>query len=206
MDLHIRNSVEIWNAFEVVEWLRLRKVSIRCFPGVVGGLFIMVLKVSEVSGNIDRYHGELEGTQSGLLRASVPNFGENFVGGMNLRSKRTAVCTDPPTSSCGSSLSVPSMLSTSPSKPSVMSASSVSSKPIPIVMQKKHSPYTEKGQFHPLIDAMRAQSPPHVHSLHEDIPDAFRMEAAVYKSWLVSTFALYSQQNYPYHIEAQAEI
>ncbi|KAG0581556.1 hypothetical protein M758_4G256200 [Ceratodon purpureus] len=150
----------------------------------------MVLKVSEVSGNIDRYHGEFEGTdgtegtQSGLLRASFPNFGENFVGGMTLRSKRTAVCTDSPTSSCGSSLSVSSMLSTSPSKPSVMSASSVSSKPIPIVLQKKHSPYTEKGQFHAWIDAMRAQSPPHVHSLHEDIPEAFDLEAAVYKSWL----------------------
>lgn len=31
---------------------------------------------------------------------------------------------------------------------------------------------------------MRAQSPPHVHSLHEDIPEAFDLEAAVYKSWL----------------------
>lgn len=191
----------------VVERPSLRKFLIRCLPGVVvGGFsFIMVLKVSEVSGSLDRYHGDFDGTEgsegTGLLRASFPNFGENFVGGMTLRFNRTAVCTDPPASSCGSTLSVSSNLSTSPSKPSVMSASSVSSKPIPIVLQKKHSPYTEKGQFHTWIDAMRAQSPTKVQSCHEDIPQAFGLEAAVYKSWLVSIFALYSQQNYPYHIE-----
>lgn len=165
----------------------------------------MVLKFSDVSGSLDRSHGDFEGRE-GLLRASFPNFGEGFVGGMTFRSKRSTVCADAPPSPCGSTLSVSSMLSTSPSKPSVMSASSVSSKPIPIVRQKKHGPYTEKGPFNAWIDAMRAQSPPHVHSLHEDIPEAFGLEGAVYKSWLVSTVALYSQQNPPYYIEALALI
>ena len=129
----------------------------------------MVLKVSsEVSGSLDRYHGDLEGTE-GLLRASFPNFGESFVGGMALRPKRSAVCTESASSSCGpSSLhQVSSIISTSPSKSSVLNASS---KPIPIVLQKKHNPYTDKGQFHTWIDAMRAQSPPHTHSLHGDTP------------------------------------
>lgn len=31
---------------------------------------------------------------------------------------------------------------------------------------------------------MRAQSPPHFHSLHGDTPEAFDLEAAVYKNWL----------------------
>lgn len=143
----------------------------------------MVLIVSEVSGNIDRFH-DVEGTEGTLLRASFPNFGESFVGGMTLRSKRAPVCAvDSATTS--SSFSPSSMLSTSPS--SKMSTNSVSvSKPIPIVLQQKkqHSPYAEKGQFHAWIDAMRAQSPPHARSLHEDIPEAFDLEDAVYKSWL----------------------
>ncbi|XP_024390077.1 probable trehalose-phosphate phosphatase C [Physcomitrium patens] len=145
----------------------------------------MVLKVSEVSGGLDRYHGEFEGTE-GLLRASFPNFGESLVGGVTLRAKRSAVGAEPSTASCGSTLSVSSVLSTSPSKPSVMSSSSVFSKPIPILLQKKQSPYTEKSQFHTWIGAMRAQSPPLVHSQNGDTPDAFDLEASVYKSWLES--------------------
>lgn len=130
-----------------------------------------------------RYHGDFESAE-GLLRASFPSFGESLVGGMTLRSKRSAVCAESPTSSCGSTLSLSSILSTSPAKASVVSASSVSSKPIPIVAQKKHSTYVEKGQFHTWIGAMRAQSPPHILSLHSDTPDAFDLETAVHKSWL----------------------
>ena len=163
----------------------------------------MVLTLSEVSGSLqDRYHGDIQETDSGLLRASANFAGETIGGGMAFRSKRSAVCSDSPTTSHGSTLSVSSMISTSPSKPSVMSSSSVCSKPIPIVLQKKHSSYTDKGQFHTWIDAMRAQSPPHIHSLHGDTPEAFDLEAQVYKSWLVSTFALYLRQSYFSHIES----
>lgn len=136
----------------------------------------MVLKVSEVCGSLDRYHGDIEGTE-GLLRASA-SFGESLVGGMAFRSMRSAVCSESASTSHGSTLSVSSMMSTSPSKPSVTSGGSACSKPIPIVLQKKHSSYTDKGQLHTLVDAMRAQSPPRSHP-HEQDP-----EAAVYKNWL----------------------
>ncbi|KAG0592914.1 hypothetical protein M758_1G281300 [Ceratodon purpureus] len=145
----------------------------------------MVLTLSEVSGSLqDRFHGgDTEGREGGLLRASANFVAESFAGGMAFRSKRSAVCSESPTTSHGSTLSVSSMMSTSPSKPSVMNASSVCSKPIPIGT-KKHGSHTDKGQFHTLIDAMRAQSPPHLHSLHGDTPEAFDLEAAVYKNWL----------------------
>ena len=163
----------------------------------------MVLTLSEVSGSLqDRFHGgDTEGREGGLLRASANFVAESFAGGMAFRSKRSAVCSESPTTSHGSTLSVSSMMSTSPSKPSVMNASSVCSKPIPIGT-KKHGSHTDKGQFHTLIDAMRAQSPPHLHSLHGDTPEAFDLEAAVYKNWLVSNFALYFRQSYFFHIEA----
>lgn len=144
----------------------------------------MVLNVSEVSGSLDRYHGDLEGAE-GLLRASISNFGESFVGGMALRPKRSAVCTESASSSCGSTSLHPhqmsSIISSSPSKPSVLNASS---KPINISLPKKHNPYADKGQFHTWINDMRAQSPPHSHSIHGDTPEAFDLEAAHYKSWL----------------------
>lgn len=113
--------------------------------------------------------------------------------------------TDSPASFCGSTVSVSSMLSTSPSKPSVVSASCVSSKPSSIVLEKKNSPFTEKDQSPASVDVMRAQSPLRIHSLHKNIPDAFDLEAAVYKFWLVSTFAVCCQPNIPYRI-AQADI
>jgi len=156
----------------------------------------MVLNVSEVSGSLDRYHGDLEGAE-GLLRASISNFGESFVGGMALRPKRSTVCTESASSSCGSTSLHPhqmsSIISTSPSKPSVLNASS---KPINISLPKKHNPYADKGQFHTWINDMRAQSPPHSHSIHGDTPEAFDLEAAHYKSWLVSNFAFCCRQSY----------
>lgn len=154
----------------------------------------MVLKVSEVCGSLDRYHGDIEGTE-GLLRASA-SFGESLVGGMAFRSMRSAVCSESASTSHGSTLSVSSMMSTSPSKPSVTSGGSACSKPIPIVLQKKHSSYTDKGQLHTLVDAMRAQSPPRSHP-HEQDP-----EAAVYKNWLVSTFAPCFRRNCLFHVGA----
>lgn len=143
----------------------------------------MVLKLSENgNGSLDRYHGESENTE-GFMRAGM--YGESFVGGMALRSKRSSVCSDPASSSCGSSSlhphQVSSIISTSPSKQSVLNSGS---KPIPIATTKRHNPYSDKGQFHTWIDAMRAQSPPHTHSLHGETPDAHDIEAAIYKSWL----------------------
>ncbi|XP_024386382.1 probable trehalose-phosphate phosphatase H [Physcomitrium patens] len=143
----------------------------------------MVLKVSEANGSFDRYHGDFEGSE-GLLRASCPSFGETFVGGMALRSKRSALCAEPPTSSCGPSLSVASVIPTSPSKSSVLSASSGCSMPIPIVLPKKHNSFPGRGSVHTWIDGMRAQSPPPIRSLPGDTPELFDLEAAIYKSWL----------------------
>lgn len=154
----------------------------------------MVLKVSEVSGSLDRYHEEFEGAE-GFLRASFPSFGETFVGGMALRSKRS-VSADSPTSSCGSSLSVASVISTSPSKSSVLSASSVCSMPIPVVPQKKYSAHADKGNIHTWIDAMRAQSPPHYHG---DTVEAFDIETTIYNSWLVSTFPRHKRHHHVHH-------
>lgn len=149
----------------------------------------MVLKVREVSGTIDRYfeQGDIDCGEVGLLRASFPSLGESLVGGMALRSKRAAVCAEPTTTTCSSTLSVSSLLSTSPAKATVTTVSPVCSRPISIVQQKKHNPYvTDKGHLVTWLDAMKAQSPPHFHFLHGDTPEAYDMEAAVYNAWRVS--------------------
>jgi hypothetical protein len=144
----------------------------------------MVLKVREVGESLDTLfkHEDCQDREAVLIRASFSNVGESLVGGLTLRSKRVAVCAEPSNTSCPSATL---MLSTSPSKATV--ASSVSSQPIPIVLQEKHNPYvTDKGHLVTWLDAMKAQSPPQFHSLHGDTPESYDMEAAEYAAWLVS--------------------
>jgi hypothetical protein len=146
----------------------------------------MVLKVREVGESLDTLfkHEDCQDREAVLIRASFSNVGESLVGGLTLRSKRVAVCAEPSNTSCPSATL---MLSTSPSKATVASshASSVSSQPIPIVLQEKHNPYvTDKGHLVTWLDAMKAQSPPQFHSLHGDTPESYDMEAAEYAAWL----------------------
>jgi len=147
----------------------------------------MVLKVREVGESLDTLfkHEDCQDREV-LIRANFSNVGESLVGGLTLGSKRAAVCAELSNTSCPS---VTLMLSTSPSKATVASshASSVSSQPIPIVLQEKHNPYvTDKGHLVTWLDAMKAQSPPQFHSLHGDTPESYDMEAAEYAAWLVS--------------------
>lgn len=131
--------------------------------------------------------GDIESAEVGLLRSSLSTLGEGMVGGMSLRSKRASVCGEPTASSCPS-LSVSSMLSTSPSKPAATNASLVSMKPMGVTVPKKHGPYADKGHLITWIDAMRAPSPSRFWPYHGEIPDALDMEAAAYSAWLVSTY------------------
>ncbi len=122
----------------------------------------MVLKVKEVGESLDTLfkHEDCQDREAMLIRASFSNIGESLVGGLTLGSKRAAVCAELSNTSCPSGTL---MLSTSPSKAIVASshASSVSSQPIPIVLQEKHNPYvTDKGHLVTWLDAMKAQSPP----------------------------------------------
>ncbi|KAH9567996.1 hypothetical protein CY35_03G054100 [Sphagnum magellanicum] len=107
----------------------------------------MVLKVREVGESLDTLfkHEDCQDREAVLIRASFSNVGESLVGGLTLGSKRAAVYAEPSNTSCPSATL---MLSTSPSKATVASshASSVSSQPIPIVLQEKHICYRQ-GTF-----------------------------------------------------------
>jgi hypothetical protein len=122
----------------------------------------MVLKVKEVGESLDTMfkHEDYQDREVVLIRASFSNVGESLVGGLTLGSKRAVVCAELSNTSCPSTTL---MLSTSPSEATVTSshASSMSSQPIPIVLQEKHNPYvTDKGHLVTWLDAMKAQSPP----------------------------------------------
>ena len=133
--------------------------------------------------------GDVESAEVGLLRSSLSTLGEGMVGGMSLRSKRAAVCGEPTTSSYPPTLSLSSLLSTSPSKPTATNGTSVSNRSIAAPVLKKHGLYADKGHLMTWIDAMRAQSPPRFISRphHGDIPEGLDMEAAAYSAWLVRT-------------------
>lgn len=142
----------------------------------------MIFKVSDV--DICFGVGDSE-PESKRLHASLSSLGgEGMVGGMGLRTKRASVCE--PAASSASTLSVSSLLSTSPAKPTVTNANSVCTKGFPYLPRKNNNYSGHKGHLITWIDAMRDQSPPRFHSLHGDTTEA--MKAAVHNAWLVSIF------------------
>ena len=147
----------------------------------------MIIKASDVASSFDICFelGDSELPESKRLHASLSSLGEGMVGGMGLRTKRASLCAEPAASSA-STLSVSSLLSTSPAKPTVTNANSVCAKVISILPRKNNNYSGHKGHLITWIDAMRDQSPPRFHSLHGDSTEA--MKAAMHNAWLVSIF------------------
>jgi hypothetical protein len=149
----------------------------------------MIIKASDDNSSFeicfDLGERETELQESKRLHASLSSLGEGMVGGMGLRTKRASLCAEPAASSA-STLSVSSLLSTSPAKPTVTNANSVCTKVISILPRKNNNYSGHKGHLITWIDAMRDQSPPRFHSLHGDTTEA--MKAAVHNAWLVSIF------------------
>lgn len=147
---------------------------------------------SEGAASFDSFdQADVERAETGLLRSSLSTLGEGMVGGMSLRSKRAAVCGETAASSCPSTLSLSSLLSTSPSKPTAAIGTLISNRSMAAPVLKKHGPYADKGHLMTWIDAMRAQSPPRFRTHHGEIPEGLNMEALAHSAWLVSTLTLF---------------
>ena len=138
--------------------------------------------------SFDRFYlRDIEIAELGLLRASLSTIGDRMVGGVSLRSKRAVVCGEAAASSCASGLSVSSLVSASPLKPTTTNGTLVSVNSMAGVVSKKYGSYVDKGHLTTCINAMRAHSPSRFRSLHAETPEAFNVEAATYNAWLVST-------------------